>query len=252
MSLNCIHTHNSNIHNQVKPSDTDGHNRQRNLRTDTIPTTSEPKPESRMKALRPRALAMPRRTAPCRMAGDYTASWPAQTALALTAIAISRIAEQRPRGHLQATVPFAVQPSRVPGAGRGLFAGAAVPGGTVLGTYPGRLIDKVSYLRKLSAAPNAAEYCWQLSDGRFVLDPTDSRGALLEPLPLFEQLPSVLSVLSAPTTLCLINEPPPGADVNVDTFEEGTVLTFATSRDVNEGEEFYLDYGQTYDRSGYR
>ena len=183
---------------------------------------------------------------------SYVATWPAQTALALTAVAVSRVAQQRPRGgHLTADVPFIVKPSRVAGAGRGLYAGVPLAGGTTLGTYPGRLLDMASYLRKLSTAPAAAQYCWQLSNGNFVLDPTDRFGQLMEPLPLFEELPDVLTALSVPTTMALINEPPPGADVNIDTYEQGNTLTFVTNREVEEGEELYLDYGQTYDRSSY-
>jgi hypothetical protein len=54
-----------------------------------------------------------------------------------------------------------------------------------------------------------------------------------------------------PTTLALINEPAPGWDVNVDTFERGWELTFALNRDVLAGEELFLDYGPMYDRSSY-
>ena len=143
------------------------------------------------------------------------------------------------------------RPSTVPGAGRGLYAGVPIAGGSALGTYPGRVLSMPAYLRKLARTPRAAEYCWQLSDGRQVLDPTDASGKLLEPIPLFEPLPRLLPSLAVPTTLALINEPPPGADVNIDTFEQGAELTFVTNRDIREGEELFLDYGQTYDRSSY-
>ena len=114
----------------------------------------------------------------------------------------------------------------------------------------------MAYQQKLRAAPEVAQYCWQLSDDqggcRGVLDPTDASGALLEPLPLLERLPALLPSASVSTSLALLNEPAPGADVNVDTREEGTVVYFVVGRDVAEGEELYLDYGRVYDRSSYQ
>jgi hypothetical protein len=55
------------------------------------------------------------------------------------------------------------------------------------------------------------------------------------------------------TALCRINEPPKGKDVNVVTEEdlETRTVTFFLERDVFEGEELHIDYGLTYDRSGY-
>jgi hypothetical protein len=67
---------------------------------------------------------------------------------------------------------------------------------------------------------------------------------------LNEELPAWLPG-TVPTTLALINEPAPGWDVNVDTFERGWELTFALNRDVLAGEELFLDYGPMYDRSSY-
>ena len=58
---------------------------------------------------------------------------------------------------------------------------------------------------------------------------------------------------TAPTTLCRINEPPLGCDVNVITIEncQDRTVSFVLERDVQAGEEFYIDYGLTYDRSRY-
>lgn len=106
---------------------------------------------------------------------------------------------------------------------------------------PGRVVPMANYLRKLSTAPAAGQYCWKLSESPFVLDPTNQQGSLMEPVPLFEAAPSLLPMLAVPPTLCLINEPPPGRDVNVDTYEQGVALTFVTNRDVQAGEELYLD-----------
>lgn len=64
---------------------------------------------------------------------------------------------------------------------------------------------------------------------------------------------SVLSFVQVPTTLCRINEPPKGRDVNVITSEDrnSRTVTFILERDVYEGEELYIDYGLSYDRSMY-
>jgi hypothetical protein len=150
-----------------------------------------------------------------------------------------RISEQRPRGMLAPSVQLRVGLSNVPGAGRGVFAAAPMAAGTVLGTYPGRLRSPLGYAQKLVQAPAAAEYCWNLGDAG-ALDPTDRFGKLMDPLPLLEDLPG-LSILSVPTLLALINEPPPGNVVNVATCEEGSEVTFACARDLVSGEELFLD-----------
>ena len=56
-----------------------------------------------------------------------------------------------------------------------------------------------------------------------------------------------------PTTLCRINEPPRGKDTNVVTEEDttGRSVLFRLERDVVAGEELYIDYGLSYDRSRY-
>jgi hypothetical protein len=58
---------------------------------------------------------------------------------------------------------------------------------------------------------------------------------------------------TVPTTLCRINEPPLGKDVNVVTTEnrEKRQVTFEVERNVYAGEELYIDYGLSYDRSMY-
>ena len=69
-------------------------------------------------------------------------------------------------------------------------------------------------------------------------------------IPLFQ---SLLSFMQVPTTLCRINEPPQGRDVNVVTNEDlqARTVTFTLERDVYEGEELFIDYGLSYDRSMY-
>ena len=77
-------------------------------------------------------------------------------------------------------------------------------------------------------------------------------GYLCDPgIPLIEGLNVGAAWIQWPTTLARINEPPPRHDVNVETHEEGDVLTFFVRRDCAAGEELYLDYGRDYDRSSY-
>ena len=176
--------------------------------------------------------------------------WGAQTIAALAVVASLRVYEQRPRGWLARASALEVGQSRVPGGGRGVFVTEGLPAGTVLGTYPGRLVPPGPYTRKLQVAPRTSNYCWTLGGDRGALDPTDASGILCEPLPLFESLPG-FQLLAVDTTLALINEPCAGFDVNVKTEETDEDVYFITERDVRVGEELFLDYGQKYDRSGY-
>ena len=187
-------------------------------------------------------------------------------------------ATDRPRGQLG--VPLAgdndlndngdclrVGPSTVPGAGLGLFAARFMPKGTVLGTYPGVLLPlgQHSASAKVRDCPACASYIWRFTDNQYVIDPTDHGDGTLGPVckggnpsqPGSVVLFNVLSLLGlwrgVPTALCRINEPPKGGDVNVVTEEdlESRTVTFALERDVYAGEELHIDYGLTYDRSGY-
>ena len=190
---------------------------------------------------------------------------------ALAIVATTRAVVDRPHGWLAPDADLAVRQSTVPGGGRGVFARRALPAGFVLGAYPGRLRPAADFARKLRDAPDAWEYAWQLGGGRFVLDPTGPTGELCDPVPLLPQLPQ-LPLLAVPSTLACINEPPAGGDVNVATEEvpRGAASASATAgrgvgdadgpardllmvaeRDILAGEELFLDYGRTYDRSAY-
>ena len=167
----------------------------------------------------------------------------------------------RPKGRLYSS-DLTVAPSQVRGAGLGLYAGSTIPKGTILGTYPGVVMPLEQGLVKLNMAPRCQTYIWRFSDSKFIIDPTDPQGLLEEYA--FGGNPTtagsvalcrtLLSVLKVPTTLCRINEPPVGLDRNVCTQEDldKRVVNFVTERDVHAGEEFFIDYGLTYDRSGYR
>jgi hypothetical protein len=171
----------------------------------------------------------------------------------------------RPRGGVQQQCILGkeveIRASTVPGAGLGLFATAALPKHTVLGTYPGVVLPLPQNLAKLRTYPACEGYIWRFSDNRFVIDPTNAEGVLDSvcrggnpSLPgstfLFRTL---LQWMTVPTTLCRINEPPRGKDVNVVTEEDLSrrCVTFSLERDVNPGEELFIDYGLSYDRSLY-
>ena len=168
----------------------------------------------------------------------------------------------RPRGGLSVDPSYLeMKESQVPGAGLGLFVTHTLPRGTVLGTYPGVVVPLPQNLEKLRTSPQCEGYTWRFSDNRFVIDPTNPQGEIDNmcrggnvgmpfSVPFFQ---TILSFVQVPTTLCRINEPPKGRDVNVVTDEDlnARTVTFTLERDVYEGEELFIDYGLSYDRSRY-
>lgn len=168
----------------------------------------------------------------------------------------------RPRGQLLVDPAcLEMKESMVPGAGLGLFVTTTMRRGTVLGTYPGAVIPLQQNMNKLRAFPQCEGYIWRFSDNQFVIDPTNTQGNIEDfckggnpSMPLSVALfQTLLSFVQVPTTLCRINEPPKGRDVNVVTDEDrdARTVTFSLERDVYEGEELYIDYGLNYDRSRY-
>lgn len=168
----------------------------------------------------------------------------------------------RPRGGLLIdSQQLEVKTSTVPGAGLGVFTTQTIREGTVLGTYPGVVIPLNQNLEKLRRYPQCEGYIWRFSDNKFVIDPTNSEGEIESfcrggnpSMPLSSLFfDSILSFIRVPTTLCRINEPPKGRDVNVVTDEDrdSRKVTFILERDVYEGEELFIDYGLSYDRSMY-
>ncbi len=168
----------------------------------------------------------------------------------------------RPRGQLFVDpTSLEMKGSTVPGAGLGLFATKTLRKDTVLGTYPGVVIPLPQNMDKLRAFPQCKGYTWRFSDNQFVIDPTNPQGEIEDfckggnpSMPLsvaFFQ--TILGFIQVPTTLCRINEPPKGRDVNVVTDEDlqSRTVTFTLERDVYEGEELFIDYGLSYDRSRY-
>jgi hypothetical protein len=193
--------------------------------------------------------------------------WP----LRLTSAVLSYVALigffDRPRGELLVTLDdmIEIKTSNVPGAGLGLFAKVPLPKGTVLGTYPGVMVPLAQNLPKLQAFPACEGYIWRFSDNRFVIDPTNEQGEIEDAcrfggnpsLPgsiwLCRNIIPLFLDVSVGTALCRINEPPRGRDVNVVTNEDpnARAVTFILERDVWPDEEFYIDYGLSYDRSRY-
>jgi hypothetical protein len=188
----------------------------------------------------------------------------ASTSALLTYTAILASVD-RPRGKLNVgDSQVRVQPSTVPGAGMGLFALADLSRGTVLGTYPGVVVPLEQHVSKLRLYPASEGYIWRFSDNRMVIDPTNPRGMLEDTVCggnlsqpgsvfLFEFISKLSLCRATPTTLCRINEPPRGSDVNVVTEEDlvKRTVTFTLERDVYKGEELFIDYGLSYDRSRY-
>ncbi len=170
--------------------------------------------------------------------------------LSLVGVAAYQASAALPRGWIARDLALAVKPSAVPNGGRGLFTAAeTVAAGTCLGAYSGRLRTRYAYHQKLQRVPRAAEYCWQLQS-EWVLDPTDEDGILLDSLPAFEGVEGV-PLPRWSTTLAMINEPPPGGDVNCRIEESLKDAFVVAERDIGPGEEIFLDYGPLYDRSSY-
>lgn len=172
----------------------------------------------------------------------------------------------RPRGRLAVDdSQIEVKQSTVAGAGLGLFAARDLAAGTLLGTYPGVVIPLSQNLPKLRRVPPCEGYIWRFTDNAFVIDPTNEEGALdqncrggrADGLPgsqwLFQSGSPLSAALSVATVLCRINEPPLGRDVNVVTREDLDTrsVNFCLERNVVAGEEFFIDYGLSYDRSMY-
>ncbi|GFR44579.1 hypothetical protein Agub_g5854 [Astrephomene gubernaculifera] len=153
--------------------------------------------------------------------------------------------QERPRGWARREL---LEVRASPISGRGVFARAPIPSGTLLGSYPGRLRSGPDMLAKCRRAPGAAAYAFKTGDGRF-LDPTDLSGA---PSP-FPQ-PGPPWPLPLEVALAFVNEPPkhsPGTNVTVEDGPAPGELLFVAAADIAPGAELLIDYGTSYDRSQY-
>ena len=125
------------------------------------------------------------------------------------------------------------------GAGKGMFASGAVEAGAVLGTYPGALLSAEQAAAKLGGQEETfGEYVMD-AGGRHFVDPTDANGVLLP--------------AHASNPVARANEPLQGSSANavwaVDQRDWSVVL--ASVRDIADGEEVFVDYGDAYVRRGY-
>lgn len=99
-------------------------------------------------------------------------------------------------------------------------------------------------------APACKGYTFHTSGGSY-LDPTDSRGK-----PSRHPRSSTgfsLPWLPIDPLLAYVNEPPPGRLTNVSVVDgaDDLELVFVVTADVAAGEEIFVDYGLTFDRSSY-
>jgi len=156
----------------------------------------------------------------------------------------------RPRGFSHPDL--AVRQSTMPGAGKGVFATARIKKGTVLGAYPGIPRTDQEMAAKALVVPMSRFYCFSVRPN-IILDPTGLDGLpSSKPVPLRMWWPFDIDC-----TLSYVNEPSvgSGASVNVavedDAKDARVGLCFVADRDIDEGEELFIDYGVSYDRSGY-
>jgi hypothetical protein len=155
--------------------------------------------------------------------------------------------DRRPRGSVRNDL-VEIKRSSIPGAELGVFAKTYIPEGTLIGEYPGYIREpsKVFDRKKTEEAKEKTKkYLWEVSD-EVILDPTDSTGRV----PI--ELQYLFGLVKIDTTLCRVNEPPKGSDVNVFTEIEGAnTVRIVSERNIFAGEEIFLDYGLKYDRSDY-
>jgi hypothetical protein len=120
-------------------------------------------------------------------------------------------------------VPTEVRPSTIPGAGKGLFALAAVPKGTLIGEYCGDLIETM--LQRL-----------RLKDWTYVAstrDPVICVDAQHRPEMLVRYMNHHFDPARRNTDMCW----PP---------ELGERRFMVATRDIEAGEELFYDYGDVY------
>ena len=170
----------------------------------------------------------------------------------------------RPKGQLNLdSSVYEIKSSQIPNAGLGLYVTQDLTEGTILGSYQGVVRPLSSQLSKLMNFPECEAYIWRFSDNSKIIDPTDSKGKIqFDCFGGSDQTPfspflmkTVFQSMSVPTTLTRINEPARGIcnGCNVRVVEDlkNEKVVFELSRDVFKGEELFMDYGLTYDRSRY-
>ncbi|MEO2194187.1 MAG: SET domain-containing protein-lysine N-methyltransferase [bacterium] len=172
-----------------------------------------------------------------------------ETFKTLVAVAFTSYAF-RPRGwSLSACLD--VRESTIPGAGRGVFATTGIKRGQVLGAYPGVPRTDQEMTAKALVVPTSRYYVFSVRPG-VILDPTGQDG-----LPSAHPVPSRFWwPFDVDCTLAYVNEPSIGLGVGVnvaveDDTSDTSGLLFVANRDIEAGEELFIDYGVNYDRRGY-
>ena len=131
-----------------------------------------------------------------------------------------------------------------------------LPAFTLLGTYPGEMVDASTYEHRLPSEDKAYAFWMWKSAFRFRNEGPRRSGALI---PRRSRDPA-----SAPSFAPYVNEAPVDADYNVvavttwayplegvptrDDPERYAVVEFYTCRDVKAGDELYVWYGSSYAR----
>lgn len=118
-----------------------------------------------------------------------------------------------------------IQPSNIPGAGRGLFARKPIPTGTVLGIYHGH---RISTLQRV----------YDLKDDQFVfvLAQPDRRTLWIDGNVPSNYLRFINGTRSRTQKQC----------VNVEAYQYAGILRFRATRSISAGTELILDYGPEY------
>ena len=147
-------------------------------------------------------------------------------------------------GQLPSIASVQLRPSTV--HSKGVFAKQDLRPGSTLGAYPGRPRSPAAMAAKAQQAPASKAYAFCTSGGTF-LDPTDVAGQ-----PCSQPRPG-LPWLSNDPLLAFVNEPPPGqlTSVSVVDGRDDLELVFVVTADVRAGEELFVDYGPSFDRSDY-
>lgn len=161
----------------------------------------------------------------------------------------------RPRGWSRRDLLEIRQSSLGENAGMGVFSKQMIMQDTVLGSYPGYVRNDAEMTAKSIVAPMSRYYCFSTRPG-CIIDPTGEDGYPSErPTPPSGKLSWWPHAVD--TALSYVNEPSinSGVSVNVrvedDPDDPLVGLLFRADRDIQPGEELFIDYGTMYDRSMY-
>ena len=195
---------------------------------------------------------------------DRPRGWAARELVEVCPLALRL--QQWPQSELTHTLRAQVRQSQI--ANRGVFARRRLAPGTLLGVYPGRVRSESSMLDKAAVVPCCKTYvfrqascpcsshrnerssgwvCASRTNGGRFMDPTDATGLVSDRPGPGMPWPAV------DNRLAFVNEPPPGRLTNV-TIEDGredNEICFVAACEIEAGEELFIDYGRTYDRSTY-